>query len=69
MRPFDTGPAPLDQRWRKSSRSFLTSNCVEVRRHTGLVQVRDSKSDGTHVLSFTPADWRRFVRALRVGDA
>ncbi|WP_433077937.1 DUF397 domain-containing protein [Dactylosporangium sp. CA-052675] len=72
MSQLDGGAAvrrPLDRQWRKSSRSLYSDTCVEVRLHYGNVEVRDSKGDGTAVLTFTPMDWRRFVLAFGAGGA
>ena len=50
----------LDGNWRKSSRSGVTE-CVEVRTHDSMVEVRDSKNPNDSVLRFTNAEWRAFV--------
>ncbi|MFC6015420.1 DUF397 domain-containing protein [Plantactinospora solaniradicis] len=52
--------------WRKSSRSSSNQgNCVEVADNLpARVLVRDSKDRQGPVLSFGPAGWRAFVRAV-----
>jgi hypothetical protein len=57
----------LTAQWRKSSRSSTNGSCVEVRRATGAVQVRDTKDRGGPVLSFAPHSWRDFIAAVRAG--
>jgi Domain of unknown function (DUF397). len=54
--------------WRKSSRSNgHGGNCVEVADNLpGVVGVRDSKDPDGPVLTFDPAAWRVFVRAVKV---
>ncbi|MBW4716144.1 DUF397 domain-containing protein [Saccharothrix obliqua] len=48
--------------WRKSSHSSDQANCVEVRRTTGSIAVRDSKNPHGPVLNVTAVSWRRFLR-------
>lgn len=45
-----------DTPWVKASRSAESGQCVELRRHGGAVQVRDSKDPAGPVLSFTVAE-------------
>ncbi|WP_308800809.1 DUF397 domain-containing protein [Actinomadura sp. K4S16] len=59
-------PPPLD--WRKSSHSGGTGNCVELAaQHGSGTAVRDSKDAEGPVLSFRPAEWAAFARAVRAG--
>ncbi|GGM30703.1 hypothetical protein GCM10011608_14130 [Micromonospora sonchi] len=52
-------------RWRKSSRSGSSDQCVEVATNlSGVVGVRDSKNPAGAVLTFEPYAWRVFVAAL-----
>jgi hypothetical protein len=55
-------------RWRKSSRSTDTSNCVEVAVTAGAVAVRDSKHPTGGVLAVPPHAWTVFTTALCAGD-
>ena len=49
--------------WRKSSYSADTAACVET--HLGeVVQVRDSKDKNSPILTFSPADWKRFLEII-----
>jgi hypothetical protein len=59
-----------DTPWFKSTRSGGNGGaCVEVRRHDGSIQVRDSKADGTGpILTFTPAEWKAFLEGARKGE-
>ena len=58
MEPLDTA------RWRKSSRSTSTANCVEVALAHETVGVRDSKNpDGPALAVSTPA-WQAFLTTL-----
>lgn len=51
-------------KWRKSSHSSDSYNCVEI--STGSpVRVRDSKDPDGPVLSFEPKAWTEFVDGLK----
>ncbi len=51
-----------------SSRYSGGGNCVEVARGAeGVVVVQDSKDRGRH-LSFTPMEWRAFMRGVKAGE-
>jgi hypothetical protein len=54
--------------WRKSTRSGGDTACVEVRRHDGGIQVRDSKDPSGPVLTFTLTEWRAFIDGAKVGE-
>jgi hypothetical protein len=57
-----------DDGWRKSQRSAGNgTECVEVRRVAGEVQLRDSKDPGGPWLRFDAATWRAFVADVRAG--
>lgn len=51
-----------DARWRKSSRSSDTANCVEVAFAGPAVAVRDSKNTDGPVLTFPATNWSAFLR-------
>ncbi|MGC4785534.1 DUF397 domain-containing protein [Micromonospora zamorensis] len=53
--------------WRKSSRSGSNGHCVEVRERAAAIDVRDSNSPDTGMLSFELAAWDAFVDSLK-GD-
>ncbi len=55
-------------RWRKSSRSTDTSNCVEVVVTGHAVAVRDSKHPTGGAVILTPRAWTAFTTALRDGE-
>jgi hypothetical protein len=54
-------------RWRKSSYSADTSNCVEVAEMQHGRAVRDSKDPDGPVLSYTMESWRDFIAGVRQG--
>lgn len=59
----------ISSTWRKASRSNPSGNCVEVRRNTDQIQVRDTKAAGNGpVLSFTLQEWSAFVDGVKVGE-
>ncbi|MEU1015268.1 DUF397 domain-containing protein [Streptomyces sp. NPDC005900] len=57
-------------RWRRSSRSNGTNNCVETATldsgtPAALLAVRDSKNTAGPALLFSPGPWETFVDSLR----
>ncbi|GAA2487271.1 DUF397 domain-containing protein [Winogradskya humida] len=60
----DFGPAVLQ--WRKSARSAVSGNCVEVADgDNGYVYVRDSKNPRAAVLTFDAAAFATFIAAVK----
>lgn len=44
-------------------------NCVELRRHAGLIEVRDTKDNGAGpILRFTDAEFAAFLDGSRNGE-
>jgi hypothetical protein len=58
-------PEPLDSRWRTSSFSNSSGQCVEVARLAGRIAVRDSVYRENADLRVTPRAWHSFVSMLR----
>lgn len=58
-----------DTAWIKASRSNDQGNCVEQRRHDGLVEVRDTKDRGTGpTLRFTEAEFAAWLDGAKHGE-
>lgn len=55
--------------WRKSTYSGGNGgNCVEIGGSGPAVLVRDTKNRSSTVLTFGPAQWRRFTTAIKDTD-
>ena len=51
--------------WIKAAASNQGANCVEMRRHAGAVQVRDSKNPDGPVLRLAPAAFAAWLHGAR----
>jgi hypothetical protein len=58
----------LSNKWRKSTYSADTANCVEVRRNGDVVEVRNSKDRTGSVMKFTLDEWAAFVPGAKEGQ-
>jgi Domain of unknown function (DUF397) len=56
--------------WTKASRSSGNGgSCVQVRRHHGMIEVRDTKDKGLGpILRFTGAEFDAFLDGARAGE-
>jgi Domain of unknown function (DUF397) len=54
--------------WVKARRSSNAGACVEVRRHNGMIEVRDSKDRSGPILRFTGPEWDAFLDGTRNGE-
>lgn len=54
-----------DGTWRKSSRSGVNTDCLEVCFGDGAVRVRHSKDPGGQIMHFSGPEWRAFLAAVR----
>ncbi|NKZ07680.1 DUF397 domain-containing protein [Actinomadura latina] len=60
-------PAFASARWRKSSRSNGSSNCVETAGLRTGIAIRDSKAPAEPALVLGPDHWRTFISAIKAG--
>jgi len=54
--------------WIKASASASGGDCVEMRTHDGMVEVRDSKDPEGAILRFTSAEWSAWLDGARSGE-
>lgn len=55
--------------WIKASSSDSSGSCVEQRLHEGLIEVRDTKDQGSGpVLRFTAAEFAAWIDGARGGE-
>jgi hypothetical protein len=59
---------PNTARWRKSSYSISSANCVELAEAGAAVWVRDSKHPAAGHLAFTRAELAALVAACQAGE-
>jgi hypothetical protein len=58
-----------NRKWRKSSRSYGSGECVEVTTPSRQrIDVRDSMNIRGAVLTFSSTQWNTFVASLRSGE-
>lgn len=60
-------PTPVTTPWTKASRSTQGGQCVELRRHTGAVEIRDSKDPAGPRLRLDAAGATRWLDGARRG--
>jgi hypothetical protein len=58
----------MDENWIKASASDSGAQCVEMRRHAGLVEVRDSKDPHGPVLRFRADEFAAWLDGARAGE-
>jgi Domain of unknown function (DUF397) len=58
-----------DARWRTSTRSSGTGQCVEVANVDGGMAVRDSKDRSGPTLVFGAASWRNFLASVVAAES
>ena len=54
-----------DTDWIKSEKSANSGECVEMRRHDGAIQIRDSKDPQGAVLSFTHGELGAWINGAK----
>jgi hypothetical protein len=54
--------------WITASASGASNQCVELRRHEGMIEVRDSKDRGGPVLRFTRAEFAAWLDGADKGE-
>ena len=60
---------PRTTPWTKASASDQSGSCVEQRRHDGMIEVRDSKAQGTGpVLRFTSDEYAAWLDGASRGE-
>lgn len=60
--------ASPDTPWIKSRKSGSNGSCVELRRHDGQVEVRDTKDRGGPILAFTPDEFTAWLDGAKRGE-
>ena len=54
--------------WIKASRSDSAAQCVEMRRHAGAVEVRDSKDPEGPSLRYAPGEFAAWLDGAKNGE-
>lgn len=58
-----------DTPWTKASRSGNSGDCVEVRSHAGVIEVRDTKQNGQGpILGFTRTEFAAWLDGAKNGE-
>jgi hypothetical protein len=57
-----------DTPWIKATRSGTSGDCVELRRHAGGVEVRDSKDPDGPVLRFAPSEFVAWLEGAKKAE-
>ena len=57
-----------DTPWIKATASGNGGECVQIRRHGGVVEVRDSKDPEGAVLRFTSGEWVAFLDGAKKAE-
>ena len=59
----------LSNEWHKSTKCDNSGpNCLEVRLHDGMIEVRDSKNPNVAVLRLTNSEWDEFILGAKDGE-
>ncbi|OKH99834.1 DUF397 domain-containing protein [Streptomyces sp. CB02923] len=53
--------------WQKSSYSEATGNCVEIRTHDGMIEVRESDNPGD-IITTTRTKFEALILGVKAGD-
>jgi len=64
----DSSDAASHLKWRKSSYSGPTNDCIEVRDQHDILEVRDSTDPRGAVLGFSYDAWNAFTSGVRAGE-
>jgi hypothetical protein len=54
--------------WIKATASGQSGDCVELRRHDDVVEVRDSKNPDGHAHQFTPSEFEAWLNGAKNGE-
>lgn len=54
--------------WRTATATGDGQNCVEVRRHDGMIEVRDTKDRTLAAHRYTSGEWAAFLDGARKGE-
>jgi uncharacterized protein (DUF2235 family) len=58
-----------ETKWVKAARSNQEGSCVEQRRYEGMIEVRDTKNNGTGpTLRFTPDEFAAWLDGAKRGE-